>query len=90
MAKRAGLALLVALAATGAAADPDPALRCQRAIERGGLGYARVIGTDPDFAPASIHTIGFPAELTVHPDGRVFFSDTCANFINYLRVLVPF
>jgi hypothetical protein len=64
-----------------------------RMIDRHGsvitIAGTGVIGTDPDFAPASLHTIGFPAELTVHPDGRVFFSDTCANFINYLRVLVP-
>ena len=64
-----------------------------RMIDRHGsvitIAGTGVIGTDPDFAPAPLHTIGFPAELTVHPDGRVFFSDTCANFIEYLRVLVP-
>lgn len=64
-----------------------------RMIDRHGsvitIAGTGVIGTDPDFAPASLHTIGFPAELAVHPDGRVFFSDTCANFVEYLRVLVP-
>jgi hypothetical protein len=64
-----------------------------RMIDRHGsvitIAGTGVIGADPDFEPASIHTIGFPAELTVHPDGRVFFSDTCSNFVNYLRALVP-
>jgi hypothetical protein len=144
MARRAGLVVLFALAATRAAAGPDrgsggrrdgiagrveytpdgfsgdggPALRARfhrieglrpgaggeiyigdvenhrvRMIDRHGsvitIAGTGVIGTDPDFEPASLHTIGFPAELTVHPDGRVFFSDTCANFVEYLRVLVP-
>jgi len=38
-----GLAVLVGLGTGWAGAVPDPALRCQRAIERGGLRYARAL-----------------------------------------------
>jgi hypothetical protein len=46
------------------------------------------LAPDQDFEPGPLSPIGFPAELTVHPDGRVFFSDTCTDFQNFLRVLV--
>jgi hypothetical protein len=46
------------------------------------------LANDVDFSPAPISPIGFPAELAVHPDGRVFFSDTCTDFTRFLRVLV--
>ena len=45
------------------------------------------LASDQDFQPGPTSPIGFPAELTVHPDGRVFFSDTCTGSIP-LRVLV--
>jgi hypothetical protein len=43
---------------------------------------------DEDFAPGPQSPLGFPAELAVHPDGRVFFSDTCTDSSRFLRVLV--
>src|SRR5262245_39411889 len=38
-----GLAVLFGLGAGPTSAAPEPALRCQRAIERGGLRYARAL-----------------------------------------------
>jgi hypothetical protein len=47
------------------------------------------LAPDVDFAAGPLSPIGFPAEVAVHPDGRVFFSDTCTNYDRFLRVLVP-
>jgi hypothetical protein len=46
------------------------------------------LGNDQDFEPGPQSPLGFPADVAVHPDGRVFFSDTCTNFDGFLRVLV--
>jgi serine/threonine-protein kinase len=46
------------------------------------------LGADRDFEPGPLSPLGFPAEVAVHPDGRVFFSDTCTYFDRFLRVLV--